>query len=321
MTNVVQGPAGLFAKVYGLSGKMVFGHNCDPQKDPNGVSVRVDSVSEVDASGNPVGTGGKGTNKHQFTGLSATSFFTSKIYSTSVHTIPASAMNLTITFPVQRNDFTNSSIKLTLVVYIMTGSGIISLAPNTVYNESFQLTSGKVKFSVVVENWPFCNGATTSRLTNCKDSNGNAQVGQYLDVALVVGTKSPPTPKQGKKASANSPTNPFFDLANGYSLEMSRLVHVNNKQWVQMATGFPSLGATASKAITQNSNVFALRFPKFNGTVVYDPTISYSNATTLPPQSTTTKNSLNGNVHKKTGMFTLFYSVISAIFVTSLLQA
>jgi len=274
MTNLYGGPGGMFARVTGQSGKITFGKTCNPEKDPNAVSIHVDSISEKDIMGQEVGLIASGKqNKHHLPNLLKTMFFVSDIHETSIQGICATSMNITAEFPVAKDDFTNSTTFLTLIIYFMCGNGTIQLATNTPNNESFSLKTGMMKFSVVLQNWPFCNGMNNNRQTFCTSTgktDGIAQIGSFVDVSIVIGCKNPPSKGQ-KKEKVGMSQNPFFILGAGYDMEMSEVLHVNYNNWVKMPAGFPLFTSGSG-----NKYVFTIRIPKFSGITEYDPTISYS---------------------------------------------
>jgi len=290
MENIIEGPGGRSVKIKGKSGKLTFGEGCNPDKDPDKVTIFVDSIVEKDSNGNEVGTKrSPNRNKHQFNSLAKTDFTISNFEPGLFEGLCVETLNLTATFPFLSSSSTNSSSSLVLSVFFFCENGTVHLAPNTSFNESFDVMVGTLKFSVTLDNWPFCNGygSDVDRLYFCKDQ-GTGQYGSFVDIGINIGGKRTPASldcdendfqclkRQAKRDAISSEKQ--YDLGGNYTLLMSEVLLLDN-QWSKMPSGFPNFTNGGD-----NRFIFTIRIPKYNDSAVYDPTI-YSGATSLASSS------------------------------------
>lgn len=121
--------------------------------------------------------------------------------------------------------------------------------------------SARVKFNVKLDTWSWCGegGAT------CKAAAGDG-VAVELDISVEAKGQ---TPKQAAGAKGESES---FDLGDGSSLTMlTTYSNDNGNTWMAMPSGYPKVEGAK----------FTLRFPKWEGAVMYDPIIQKSAAAVL----------------------------------------
>lgn len=124
--------------------------------------------------------------------------------------------------------------------------------------ESFAVQQGDVKFNIVMDKFPFCKAEQDA------DCTGNA--GEFVDVAAEIKSK-----QEAVKSGQDDLT---YDLGGNVPLQLSGQLVLDGVP-TPMPEGFPKIENVNGKTIV------TVRFPKFQESVVYDPTIGYSFSSTL----------------------------------------
>lgn len=158
---------------------------------------------------------------------------------------PVDEMYTGTTIGVRRITFQsnlNNGATLKVHLYVFKAAGNI-----TQENETTQVQAGNVKFNVEIMGWTFCAGA-------CQQS----EVGEYLDFDIVIKGKG-----TTKKQSGET-----YDLGSGKVMLSKKIKVDGSSDLADMAEGYPMFVTQGSK------QVFRFRFPKFNSSVLYDPTVS-----------------------------------------------
>lgn len=234
--------AGVYAKVLGNSGKVKIGTTEDPSSDPDAVTITMDGMYERDAAGAAVGT--SGAVKHSFNSFASQQFQFGNIYTTTVGTATASAL-----------DFTASLVRnasLTVTLFMINAAGVITVNGN----ESFALGLGTLKFNVKVVGWPFCS-ADGAGESACSKGN-TVEVGEFLDLDISIKGSGSATKVEGGVDK--------YGLGGGVGIDLSHAVMADDA-WGNMPLGFPKVEAQGS------SQVFTFRFPRFNASATYDPVL------------------------------------------------
>jgi hypothetical protein len=143
-TQTVKGVA---VKVHGKSGKIsIFTNNSTNSSNTttDEVTINFASLIERDVNGSEVGK--TGPIKHSFENFAQMDFSVSPVEKITFQNLSAYCVNLTAYNVVTTNNtFTGS-------VFIFNETGIINMGGN----DTVQVNPGSVKFSVNIENWPFC---------------------------------------------------------------------------------------------------------------------------------------------------------------------
>jgi len=224
-------------KIIGKSGKFTVYNKAKGLGDANKVTVEMDALREIDASGNEVGK--SGSIKH------------------SINTF--AAQDFQISAPESVKMGVNNSVSATKVNFISSVSGIGTIYVDTfVMNsagsvgpdgEPWPVVAGDMKFNVALSGWSFCDAAS------CKDG-----IGDSVELDIKMKGKNPmalKTPGSSKNK---------FDLGGGVKLQLTNKILVDGKQ-MTMQEGYPKYDA--------QKQVFTFRFPKFAYTALYDPLLSY----------------------------------------------
>lgn len=234
---------GVTLKVKGHSGKMTISRT-NEDNTTSSVDIEFDSISEVDANGTAVG---KSSNpKHSFNTFANQNF-------TIEEPVADKFQNLTVRLvKMVTTKIVDDNTRLRVFVYVFEQAGTIEVGANQTQN----VTEGSVKFSVDVENWPFCtaNGTASTKCTQGKTE----EVGKYLDFAIKV---------SGKEALTKKDNGYSFGSGN---LFLSNSVRVDDStEWTTLPENYPTLS---------DKGVFTFRFDKFTKNVLYDPVVEIAKA-------------------------------------------
>jgi hypothetical protein len=112
-----------------------------------------------------------------------------------------------------------------------------------------------------VENWPFCKATDIGNPCNQAE-------GEFVDFAVAI--KGPVAPNVTEGMEARGSDEAAYDLGGGAALVLSKLVRVDGV-WKNMTEGWPKISGDGERYI------LAVRFPKHNTSVLYDPTINTQN--------------------------------------------
>lgn len=131
---------GVNLKVLGQSGKISLSYN--DTSFSNSQTIEFDSVYERNAQGQIIGN--TGSTKHSVNSFASQDFTFSSVATTTYQGLACDNLNFTTTM-------INNQATLKVLLYIFKQAGSI-----TTSNENLTVKEGSLKFSVVVENWPFC---------------------------------------------------------------------------------------------------------------------------------------------------------------------
>lgn len=251
----------------------------DFSDDNEGVlTFQIDSLQEIDSAGNPVGLTGPSKKKHGVSSLVSQIekyTFTQLDNSSTYQGIPVKNVNLSVhlTGP-------NASVDLQVMLFLRDGNV-------TFGNETFSVKSGTFKFNIKVSDWKFCGGNSDV----CTKNNQN-ETGQYLDLALSIRSQAeePEEIEESENESAEICVNDdpdekddcpkIFNMGGNSTMVLNRGVVTGNNDYVAFPTGYPkfeNIGGLVKK--------FTFRIPRFNDTVLIDPSVnvgSYIPAVTNP---------------------------------------
>jgi hypothetical protein len=234
-------------KILGHSGKMVINKTMitENSTETESITIRFGALKERNSNGEEVGKAG--SIKHSFNNFAQLDFTISPLIEGTFQNLSVYQTKLTAK-KIVVDDTVFSGY-----VYIFKQNGTIE----TGENEKYDVKPGNIKFSVELENWPFCQEeATCPGATCCK--NGNLyEVGSLIDFSLEMsGSKKEPTSKDSKS----------FDLGNSQFI-LSAYVKADEK-WAKLSDGFPSYNRQGE------ADIFTLRFPKFEKKLNYDPIVA-----------------------------------------------
>eukprot|EP00794_Sanderia_malayensis_P019848 gene19848-21790_t len=248
-------------KVLGQSGKI----SIKNKKGGNNAMITFDAIKELDASNSAVGT--SGNKKHSLQTFASQEF-----------TFKTQGLNDTYQgLRVRQIQFTSKIAgpdgNLTVNIYIFKDGGNIT----TANDEEITVQNGTVKFDIWFASWTFCGGADG---VSCKKGQTN-EVGDKIDLAIEIKGKGSGAPKEKSKKRGKGSKMKTFDIG-GADCTLSGQVKKDGV-WEAMESGFPKMETKGSKT------TFTFRFPRFNSSAFYDPTLDMSSASTTsqPPVLTT----------------------------------
>jgi len=220
-------------KIMGQSGKFTL-YEATPD---DGITVTMDALSELDAAGNEVGSGG--AVKHSFNSFATQSFtIAEKESGVAIGTATADRVNFTANIGSE----TDPVGKLKVETYLITENGTVGNG-----DESWEVVEGDLKWNIVFPQWKFCNPCT---------KGGTQETGNSLDLTITVSGQGAASDKGSGKVS----------IGGGKTLNLASKVSIDGTN-VDMPEGYPKTTVQGSKTMT------TFRFPKFSESVVYDPTI------------------------------------------------
>ena len=232
--------------VKGQSGKMTIGFG-----DEKAVMVTFDAVTELDASGNAVGT--SGSTKHSFNSF-ASQDFTIGDHMEGVCYEDAEGVDLRANLIKFEATGLADVARLFVDTYFFLDSGTIDNGGEVTTIEPYMF-----KWNIGVEDWPFCGSEGVS----CKKGSKN-EVGEMLDVDIEIkGLGVNPT-----LVSENAGEPIVYDLGGGALLSLSKKIEIDGSAIVDMATGYPKVITKGSKTL------FTFRFPKAQS-ILYDPAVDF----------------------------------------------
>lgn len=208
------------------------------------LNIRFASLTERDSSGNEIGK--SGSIKHSFNNFAQIKKEVSKVTQTTFQDISVYTVSLTANGLVAPNS------NFIGTFYIFNGSGKI----NTGGSETVNVSPGSIKFSLDIQDWPFCQEMETCSGVHCCKKEKTMEVGSFLDFELEI---------NGDKSIENVKKNDF-KFGTDTQLILSSMISIDD-QWKQMSDGYPKVSTQ------EKTNVFTYRFPLFTKKALYDPVI------------------------------------------------
>jgi len=239
---------GVTVNVLGQSGKMTLSNG------PNSVTVEMDNLFELDASGSMIGNTGPNDQRHSRNTFASVAF--------TINSMPRRSSQYGV--PADTIDFSTTlldSSQLSVASMIFLQDGIIKPTAN----ESWTVAGGTIKFSVNISSWPFCSGESTQPC--------NGATGAFLQFGMQIkGSADASLPNGAKRYTLARDAYTGKNI----SLELSDEVYANGK-WLRMPAGYPRFEMQGSKQL------FTFRFPRFTGSALYDPVIAGLETVLSPP--------------------------------------
>jgi hypothetical protein len=135
------------------------------------------------------------------------------------------------------------SSKLTIDTYIFKQAGNFSVGEDTV-----SVSEGSVKFNVMLGEWSWCAAGGS-----CKAGDGDG-ASVELDIVAASGSDAP---KKGSDSKTYSIGDATMLMLNTYSDD-------GGSTWKAMPEGYPKM----------DGSKFTLKFPKWEGSIIYDPVVT-----------------------------------------------
>eukprot|EP00928_Gymnodinium_smaydae_P084538 TRINITY_DN677_c0_g1_i16.p1 TRINITY_DN677_c0_g1~~TRINITY_DN677_c0_g1_i16.p1 ORF type:complete len:416 (-),score=59.29 TRINITY_DN677_c0_g1_i16:838-2028(-) len=195
----VQGQSGKFTVYDSIQGKA------------QGITINMDALREVDASGKAVGATGPKDSKHSFN-----SFATQQFTIEDAETVKVDNVEATL---IKFHSPINTIGKIQVDTYVMGGAGQVGPP-----GEKWAVSNGDLKWNIKLYEWTFCG------------CNKGTEVGEYVD--LDVSMKGPRTASHNKGSKS-------INMGDGVSLELSNQVLVDGT-WMAMPAGYPMVTVKGS---------------------------------------------------------------------------
>ncbi|XP_052803601.1 skeletal aspartic acid-rich protein 1-like [Mya arenaria] len=212
-------------------------------KDDSSVTVEFDNLKEKLADGSDIKD-----NSHKFNNFASQDFTFSAVTDVDYPDTEIGTKKITFTATL------SNSATFQIEMYFFNEDGNI-----TVGDETSSVKEGDVKFNTKVNGWTFCDGTNA-----CQQS----ETGAFLDFDIVIKGKND---KGEKTSESGKPDKLSVGNADVY---LSNKITKDN-QIVDMADDFPQVFTQGSKQIIR------FRFPKFTGSIFYDPQIHMGGAGSL----------------------------------------
>jgi len=217
----------------------------------NEVVMDFSSLIERDINGTEVGT--SGPNKHSYNNFAQMDFTISEMTTIKYQNLTALTFNLFATNLIE------ASTSFQGILYIFNDTGSIKAGEREFAN----VDVGTVKFSVEINNWPFCEVTDQCPGPHCCKKGQTVEVGKYLDFEMEI---------KGKDAAKKTNNNKKYSLGGGSNLILFDSVLIDGN-WTTLDKGYPKYSTEGSKEI------YTFRFPKFNDSLIYDPLVNYDGTT------------------------------------------
>ncbi|XP_031565543.1 skeletal aspartic acid-rich protein 2-like isoform X3 [Actinia tenebrosa] len=251
---------GVCIKNHGRSGKFSVSRGNESEDAINTITIEFDSIKEVDADGNEVGTTGPKLGKHAFNSFAPLDFDFTDVVDTNYKGISAKAFNFSAEIP-------GPNATLNVPIFFFSDNGTVNLCDD----EEITIRRGIIKYNIELFNWDFCKAGS-----GCKKGK-KEEIGKYVDFVITVknkgkGKKGTKSKKQaGKRRKAQK-----FYFGNSTSISFPSAL-MSNSSCTQMPEDYPKLETKTSKySIT-------FRFPMFNDKAVYDPAIDVMQGSASEP--------------------------------------
>jgi hypothetical protein len=243
-------------KILGQSGKMRITTNRTNILNGTNVTtteqvvVCFKSLKELNLNGSEVGK--TGDVKHSFNNFAQLYFTVSNLTKGTFQNLSVISVNFTATKIV------NDKTTLTGMVHIFNDTGVINMGNS----ETANVIPGNVKFSIMVNDWPFCTNETSCLGSTCCKSGQTNEIGAYLDLGIQIYGN---TTAKVKNSNSN-----VFSLGNS-EMKLSRSVILDsNNLTTLLPDGFPQYKNE------ENFDTLTVRFPRFFTSAFYDPIISFT---------------------------------------------
>jgi len=198
--------------VMGQSGKFTL--YTDQQGRSGGITVNIDALRELDASGNAVGT--SGSVKHSINTFASQTF---TIAPTEVVTIGNGVSAEKVSFDAALG---GSVGNVKIDTFVMCEDGVVGNG-----QESWSVRAGDVKWNIELSSWAWCG---------CSQG-GNAQVGDMIDIDIAV-----------KGLATGQLTGNSLSLGGGAAMQMASLVSIDGTLR-NMTAGYPQFNIQGSSTV------------------------------------------------------------------------
>ncbi len=213
------------------------------------MTVAVDSLYEVDADGNPVGT--SGASKHSIQTFANQEFQFGQSFEAPYDiTVGGDGTGPNASILPFTSTVSDDIGTIRVETFIFKEPGTVTTDGSE--EETMQVTTGDFKWNIELLDWSFCGVDV-----ECKQGQ-TEQVGAGIEVTMEMkGDGNAMETNDGRKV----------ELGGGIEMLVSKMLYCDN-EWIPMQAGFPLFTVQGSKQL------WTLRFPRFNSTCTYDPLLN-----------------------------------------------
>ena len=213
------------------------------------VTVAVDSLYEVDANGNPVGT--SGASKHSIQTFANQEFQFGQSFEAPYDiTVGGDGTGPNASILPFTSTVSDDIGTIRVETFIFKEHGTVTTDGSE--EETMSVTTGDFKWNIELSDWSFCGVDV-----ECKQGQ-TAQVGAGIEVKMEMkGNGNAMEINDGRKV----------ELGGGLEDFVSKMLYCDN-EWFPMEAGYPLFTVQGSKQL------WTLRFPRFISTCTYDPLLN-----------------------------------------------
>ena len=213
------------------------------------VTVAVDSLYEVDANGNPVGT--SGASKHSIQTFANQEFQFGQSFEAPYDiTVGGDGTGPNASILPFTSTVSDDIGTIRVETFIFKEHGTVTTDGSE--EETMSVTTGDFKWNIELSDWSFCGVDV-----ECKQGQ-TEQVGAGIEVKMEMkGNGNAMEINDGRKV----------ELGGGLEVFVSKMLYCDN-EWLPMEAGYPLFTVQGSKQL------WTLRFPRFISTCTYDPLLN-----------------------------------------------
>ena len=213
------------------------------------VTVAVDSLYEVDANGNPVGT--SGASKHSIQTFANQEFQFGQSFEAPYDiTVGGDGTGPNASILPFTSTVSDDIGTIRVETFIFKEHGTVTTDGSE--EETMSVTTGDFKWNIELSDWSFCGVDV-----ECKQGQ-TQQVGAGIEVKMEMkGNGNAMEINDGRKV----------ELGGGLEVFVSKMLYCDN-EWLPMEAGYPLFTVQGSKQL------WTLRFPRFISTCTYDPLLN-----------------------------------------------
>jgi len=213
------------------------------------VTVAIDSLYEVDANGDPVGT--SGSSKHSVQSFASQEFALGEPFEAPYDvTVGGDGIGPNASVLPFSSTISDDIGQIELMTFIFKEPGTVTTDGSE--EETWEVTAGDFKWNIELSNWSFCGVDV-----ECKQGQ-TQQVGAGVEVTMEM---------KGSGDAIESSNGRKVDLGGGVEVFVSKMLYCDD-QWIPMESGYPLFRVQGSKQL------WTMRFPIFNSTCTYDPLLN-----------------------------------------------
>ena len=211
--------------------------------------IQIDSLYEIDANGNPVGT--SGSSKHSLQTFASQEFVFGSPYEAPYDTtVGGDGIGPNASILPFMSTVSDDVGQIDLKTFIFREPGTVTTDGSE--EETLGVATGDFKWNIKLSDWSFCGVDV-----ECKQGQ-TQQVGAGVDVTVEI---------KGSGNAIESSDGRKVELGGGIEVFVSKMLYCDD-EWIPMESGYPLFTVQGSKQL------WTIRLPKFNSSCTYDPLLN-----------------------------------------------